>query len=389
MHARTTAAARDARRRGWRRAAEEDGFTLAEMLVVLAILGTVLAGLTGLFTAAMKTQTDQTNRANAQQDARVALDQLRRELRCGSALTYNSASSVTVTLPPYCKTAPSVTAASPVTWCVTSTGPSHTLKRYVGDATVAGPACGNAGGVASTRWLVSSAVFTSYTRPATLVSAPTFVEAQSGGTIRPGTYAYDVTAVTPNGEFSGTPRQVTVTGGSASSTTNALTLSWSAYIDPSGAVATKYRIYGRDDGSTTAEGMRLLAEVTAPTTSYTDTGGAITALSSAVTLPTATIPVGDTSKFAWTPNTIAFASSGTVTCTTKTSTSFTGCSGGVAGIYPSGTPVFQARTAASPVDQSPPLATLNVSLAADQTPADTTQRFTLHDAISLRNSGRY
>jgi prepilin-type N-terminal cleavage/methylation domain-containing protein len=319
MRERTTAAAGDAHRRVWRRAAAQDGFTLAEMLVVLAILGTVLAGLTVLFTAAMKTHTDQTNRANAQQDARVALDKLRRELHCSSALTYNSASSVTVTMPPYCTTAPSATAASPVTWCVTSAGPPHTLRRYVGDSTVAGGACANAGGVASTSLLVSSSVFTSYTRPAAPVSAPTFTEATSGGTIRPGSYTYDVTGVTPNGEFSGTPTHVTVTGGATGSTSNTLTLSWSTYTDPTGAAATSYRIYRRDDGSITSEGLRLLATVTAPTTSYTDTGTAITSLSS----------------------------------------------------------------------QSPPLATLNVSLLADQTPADSSQRFTLNDAISLRNSGRY
>jgi hypothetical protein len=182
---------------------------------------------------------------------------------------------------------------------------------------------------------------------------------------------------------------VTVPGGSAGSTSNTLTLSWSAYTDPSGAAATSYRIYGHDNGSTTAEGLRLLATVTAPTTSYTDNGPAITSLTSAVTLPTTSIPVADTSKFTWSPNTISFGSSGTVTCTGKTSNSFTGCSGGVAGTYPSGTAVFQTTTAASPVSQSPPLATLNVSVVADQTPADAKQRFTLNDAISLRNSGRF
>jgi prepilin-type N-terminal cleavage/methylation domain-containing protein len=388
MHDRATAAAPGSCARAWRRAARQDGFTLAELLVVLAILGVVLAGLTVLITAGLKTQTDQTNRATAQQDARLALDQLRHEVHCGSALTYNSASSVTVTLPPYCTTAPSSTSASPVTWCVTTAAP-HTLKRYVGDATVAGPNCSLTGGVVSTRLLVSSSVFTSYTRPATLVPAPTFAIGTSGGTIRPGTYTYDVTAVTPNGEFSGTPNQVTVPGGSAGSTSNTLTLSWSAYTDPSGAAATSYRIYGRDNGSTTAEGLRLLATVTAPTTSYTDNGPAITSLTSAVTLPTTSIPVADTSKFTWSPNTISFGSSGTVTCTGKTSNSFTGCSGGVAGTYPSGTAVFQTTTAASPVSQSPPLATLNVSVVADQTPADAKQRFTLNDAISLRNSGRF
>ena len=108
-----------------------------------------------------------------------------------------------------------------------------------------------------------------------------------------------------------------------------------------------------------------------------------------MTLPSATIPVVDTSTFTWSPNTISFGTSGTVTCTGKTATSFTGCSGGLAGTYPSGTQVFQDRTPSSPVDAAPPLATLNVSLVLDQTPANTSQRFTLSDAISLRNSGRF
>jgi len=43
--------------------AAQDGFTLVEMLVVLVILGIVLAGLTVLFTGAISSQTDQTNRA--------------------------------------------------------------------------------------------------------------------------------------------------------------------------------------------------------------------------------------------------------------------------------------------------------------------------------------
>jgi hypothetical protein len=246
--------------------------------------------------------------------------------------------------------------------------------------------CTGAGGVLRTEWLVSSSVFSSYTRPTTLVSAPTFTTAATGGRIQPGVYWYVVTAVTSNGEFSGTPTQTTVPAGS---TSNTITMSWSAYTDPSGAAATSYRIYGRDNGSITAEGLRLLATVTAPTTSWTDTGPPLTTLSSNVTLPNATIPVVDTSTFNWSPNTIFLATSGTVTCTGKTATSFTGCSGGLAGTYPSGTNVFQDRTAASPVDAAPPLATLNVSLVLDQTPANTSQRFTLSDAISLRNSGRF
>jgi hypothetical protein len=245
-------------------------------------------------------------------------------------------------------------------------------------------ACTGAGGALRTEWLVDSSVFSSYTRPTTVVAAPTFTTATSGGRIQPGIYWYDVTAVTPNGEFSGTPTQTTVPAGS---TTNTITVSWSPYTDPSGTAATSYRIYGRDNGSTTAEGLRLLATV--PTTSWTDTGPPLTTLSSNVTLPNATIPVVDTSTFTWSPHTISFSSSGTVTCTGKTATSFIGCSGGLTGTYPSGTKVFQDRTTASPVDAAPPLATLNVSLMLDLTPANTMQRFTLSDAISLRNSGRF
>ena len=421
----------------------EDGFTLPELLVVLTIIGIVLGGLTQLFTSAVKSATDQTRRVDAQQDARIALDRLRREIHCGSTLTY-SATSVTVTLPSYCSgpktslsssvTLPSATigvgstkrfnsgtntisfgssgtvtctgrtstsftgcsggtsgtypsgsaVTSAVTWCATTSGPPYRLKRYVANGSVAGAACTGTGGVTATRWLVSSSVFSSYTRPPSVVGAPTF-SVSGGGTLLPGTYYYDVTAVTANGEFSGTPTSTTIASGS----TNTLTLNWSAYTDPSGAAATGYRIYGRDNGSTTAEGLRLLGTVGAGTTSYTDTGPALTALTSSVTLPAGTVPVGDTSKFTWSPKTISFGSSGTVTCTGKTSNSFIGCSGGTAGTYPSGTTVQQERTPASPADAAPPLATLNVSLVVDETPANAVQRFTLRDAISLRNSGRF
>ena len=249
MSRRTAQRSRDARAgtAGAARCGAEDGFTLPEMLVVLAILGIVLAGLTQLFTSAIRSQIDQTRRVNAQQDARVALDQLRREIHCGSALTYNSASSVTVTLPSYCSGAEDDAERhrhaaergdreSPAP--SGSTRDEHDLVRLVRhrdvhrrrprrrspDAAAArrdvslGRGRDEPGHVVrdheraavhaqavrgervrrrrrmhgrrrqsrATSWLVSSSVFSSYTRPTTLVGAPTFSVATTGGTIQPG-----------------------------------------------------------------------------------------------------------------------------------------------------------------------------------------------------------
>ncbi len=83
------------------RLSDESGFTLIEMLVVLAILGIVLAALTGLFLSGTRTANDQNGRFQAQQQARLALDKLRREIHCGGAITTPSgypSSSVTITL---------------------------------------------------------------------------------------------------------------------------------------------------------------------------------------------------------------------------------------------------------------------------------------------------
>ncbi len=89
-----------------RRLVREDGVTLTEMLMVLAILGIVLGGMTTLFVSASTSQIDQSNRVQAQQNARLALDALRREIHCASAITPDSiptgTASITLTLGPYC-----------------------------------------------------------------------------------------------------------------------------------------------------------------------------------------------------------------------------------------------------------------------------------------------
>ena len=59
----------------------ERGFTLAEMLVVCAIVGLVMAGLLGLVMSGQKAYWFGTTQVDAQQTARVALERIVREIR--------------------------------------------------------------------------------------------------------------------------------------------------------------------------------------------------------------------------------------------------------------------------------------------------------------------
>ena len=89
-----------------RRFAEEAGYTLVEMITVMVILGIVLAGLTTMFHAGMTAEVRANRELQAQQNARAALDKIRRELHCASAISGapngTAVASVTVTLPAAC-----------------------------------------------------------------------------------------------------------------------------------------------------------------------------------------------------------------------------------------------------------------------------------------------
>jgi prepilin-type N-terminal cleavage/methylation domain-containing protein len=60
----------------------ERGYSLVELLTVMAIMGVVLGGLNQVFTSASKADIDMNNRFQAQQDSRLALDKLRRDVHC-------------------------------------------------------------------------------------------------------------------------------------------------------------------------------------------------------------------------------------------------------------------------------------------------------------------
>jgi prepilin-type N-terminal cleavage/methylation domain-containing protein len=83
----------------------QGGYTLIELLVVLTMFLTIVTALTTLFVSGSRAELASNKRFQAQQGARVAADRMRREIHCGSALTFTSASSVTITLPAGCPSA--------------------------------------------------------------------------------------------------------------------------------------------------------------------------------------------------------------------------------------------------------------------------------------------
>jgi type II secretory pathway pseudopilin PulG len=94
----------------------EAGYSLVELLQVAAILAVVLGALTTLFVAAMNSEVEMNRRFQAQQDARLAVDRLRREIHCASAVAPTGMSaSITITLPAQCPTAGGTAGDPPAT----------------------------------------------------------------------------------------------------------------------------------------------------------------------------------------------------------------------------------------------------------------------------------
>ncbi len=83
--------------------ASERGYSLIELLQVTVILGVILAAVTTLFVRASIAEIDMNRRFQAQQEARLAVDRLRREVHCANLISPTGLSaSITVTLPAGC-----------------------------------------------------------------------------------------------------------------------------------------------------------------------------------------------------------------------------------------------------------------------------------------------
>jgi hypothetical protein len=139
-----------------RLAAAEGGYSLPELVTVCAILGTILAALTALFVQASNAELDMTKRFEAQVEARLALDKLRREVHCASTVTPPdvTTSAVTLTLGSHCRTG-----SGQFTWCTWGAGSRFALYRE------AGASCDNVGSVRWADFLTVGPIF-NYTKPA-------------------------------------------------------------------------------------------------------------------------------------------------------------------------------------------------------------------------------
>lgn len=130
-------------RRLRRRARDERGFTLTEMVVTMAMMGVVIGAVATLFTSASKAEVDLNLRFSSQTEARLALDTFRREIHNACSATV-SGTSASVTDPSgVAKTRyPTValttldsgyacTVAS-ASWCTVGSGSSYELYRQSG-----------------------------------------------------------------------------------------------------------------------------------------------------------------------------------------------------------------------------------------------------------------
>jgi prepilin-type N-terminal cleavage/methylation domain-containing protein len=96
----------------------EAGYSMTELLVVMIILGTVLAGLTTAFVGGTKAEADANRRVQAQIQAAAAFDRLRRDVHCASSA---SISGGTMTLSG-CSSSGSVTWSAAASSSCTASG---------------------------------------------------------------------------------------------------------------------------------------------------------------------------------------------------------------------------------------------------------------------------
>jgi prepilin-type N-terminal cleavage/methylation domain-containing protein len=124
----------------------QSGFSLVELVTVMAVLGTILGALTTAFVQGSTAELEANRRVEAQLQATAAFDRLRRDVHCASAASIVS-STITLT----------GCGSGSVSWCAIGSGTRYALYR------LAGSSC-DATGKLYADYLISSSIFT-YTAP--------------------------------------------------------------------------------------------------------------------------------------------------------------------------------------------------------------------------------
>ena len=128
--------------------AAERGYSLVELLTVMAIMGVVMTGVTALLVSGANAEVDMNGRFQAQQAARVAFDKIRRDGHCASVAALTGQTQATLTLPSTC--------GSQLSWCTVAVGSSTTRYALYRQS---GSTCGTSG-VKWADYLTSGNVFT-------------------------------------------------------------------------------------------------------------------------------------------------------------------------------------------------------------------------------------
>lgn len=111
-----------------RRIACERGYSITELVTVMAILGGILGALTSLFVSGTNAQLDQNRRFEAQIAATVALDRLRKDVHCASTIDPATSTAITLSLPSGCPGG-----GGSVQWCTQAfSGSRYRLYRTTG-----------------------------------------------------------------------------------------------------------------------------------------------------------------------------------------------------------------------------------------------------------------
>jgi prepilin-type N-terminal cleavage/methylation domain-containing protein len=135
----------------------EGGYSMIELLIAMTILSVIIGGLTSLFVQGSNAEVDMNRRFQAQQGARIAMDKLRREVHCASAVTpAGAATSIALTLAASCPTA----AGSAVTarWCALQMPTPAPTGQY-GLYRETGASCTTTNGALMAEYVTSTAVF--------------------------------------------------------------------------------------------------------------------------------------------------------------------------------------------------------------------------------------